>query len=100
MYNCRDKQPSDKNQEVGLISSDEGHQFLSSVQAKQRKRAFLFKLWAGSEIMSNLAVGSGVSKRCVVIQPQPLLSELISMQGAADGFLDRLWHHIEDDRLK
>ena len=86
-----------KNKGVGIISSDEGHRFLSSVQAKQKngesERAFLCKVWGGKGDYSTLSGGArGFEKTslsmCILIQPQPLLTELMSMQGA-DGFLDR-----------
>lgn len=82
---------------VGLITSDEGHRFLASVNAKQLKgeseRAFLCKLWSGKGDFVDLSSGSRGFKEtslslCLYIQPYPLLNEMASFNGM-DGFLDR-----------
>lgn len=82
---------------VGLITSDEGHRFLASVNAKQLKgeseRAYLCKLWSGKGDFVDLSSGSRGFKEtsislCLFIQPFPLMSEMASFNGM-DGFLDR-----------
>ena len=85
------------NRGLGLVTSDEGNRFLSSVQAKQAKgeseRALLCKMWNGKGDFSNLAKGGrGFTETSMslflLIQPQPLLSELQNFT-ENDGFLDR-----------
>ncbi|XP_052098935.1 uncharacterized protein LOC127733660 [Mytilus californianus] len=82
---------------VGLITTDEGHRFLASVNAKQLKgeseRSYLCKLWSGKGDFVDLSNGSRGFKRtsmslCLFIQPHPLLSEMACFTGM-DGFLDR-----------
>ncbi|VDI29833.1 Hypothetical predicted protein [Mytilus galloprovincialis] len=85
------------NQGIGLVTSDEGNHFLSSVQAKQVKgeseRALLCKMWNGKGDFSSLASGCrGFTETSMslflLIQPTPLLSEIHNFTDN-DGFLDR-----------
>ncbi|CAG2253452.1 RAD54 [Mytilus edulis] len=85
------------NQGYGIITCDEGHRFLSSVNVKQSKgegeRSLLCKMWGGKGDSSILVTGTrGFSKTsmscCLFIQPQPLLSELCQL-GGDDGLMDR-----------
>lgn len=85
------------NKGYGLITGDEGHRFLSSVNIKQNKgeaeKALLCKLWGGKGDTNALANGvrgfnSTSISAAVFIQPEPLLKELKSLIGA-DGLLDR-----------
>ena len=78
-----------------MITSDEGHMFLNSIQVKQKngeaKRAFLCKLWEGKEYFTTLSTGNRGSERtsmslCVLIQSQMMLTELCHLQGAGDLF--------------
>lgn len=82
---------------VGLITTDEGHRFLESVNAKQLKgeseRSYLCKMWSGKGDYVDLSSGSrgfkGTSmSMCLFIQPYPLMSEMSCFSGM-DGFLDR-----------
>ena len=86
-----------KNRDYGLITGDEGHRFLSSIAYKQSKgeaeRALLCKLWGGKGDSNVLSSGTRGFDRtsissCIFIQPQPFISELMSLNGE-DGLLDR-----------
>ena len=86
-----------QNKGYGLITSDEGHRFLSNVNSKQNKgeseRSLLCKMWGGKGDHATLSTGSrGFDKTsmCInlFIQPQPMLEEISHMIGS-DGFLDR-----------
>ena len=85
-----------KSNGYGMITSDEGHRFLNSIQVKQKngeaERAFLCKLWGGKGDFTTLCTGNRGFERtsmslCLLIQPQPILTELCNLQGA-DGLLD------------
>ena len=85
------------NKGYGLIVSDEGHRLLSAINAKQNRhegeRGLLSKMWGGRGDFTTLRdrdrgfMATSMSM-CVLIQPEPLLQELIGM-AANDGFLDR-----------
>lgn len=90
------KQQIDNNG-YGMVTSDEGHRFLSSVQTKQGKgegeRALLCKLWNGKGDFVTLSGGNRGFKETslslfILIQPQPFLNELGNMM-SGDGLLDR-----------
>ena len=82
----------------GLITSDEGHRFLSQLKSKITKGEsdlpFLCKLWGGKGDSSTLSNGvRGFEKKtsmsiCMAIQPDPLLHELQYFMKNG-GFLDR-----------
>ena len=85
------------NQGYGLITSDEGHRFLSQLKSKIAKGEsdlpFLCKLWGGKGDSSTLSSGvRGFEKTSMsismAIQPDPLLHELQFLM-KNDGFLDR-----------
>jgi hypothetical protein len=84
------------NNGYGMITSDEGHRFLSSVNAKQTKgeseRSNLCKMWGGRGDFTELASGSRGFKKTslsilLYIQPHPLMAELANL--TVDGFMDR-----------
>lgn len=86
-----------ENQGYGLITGDEGHRFLTSVNVKQSKgeseRSLLCKMWGGKGDFSTLVTGTrGFEKTsmscCLFIQPQPLVHELLQL-GGDDGLMDR-----------
>lgn len=86
-----------KNEGYGLITTDEGHRILASINAKQQRgeseRSSLCKMWSGKGDHIELSTGSrGFQSTsmsiCLFIQPQPLMEELAQMFGT-DGFIDR-----------
>ena len=85
------------NKGYALLTSDEGHRILASINVKQQKsegeRALLSKLWGGTgDKTVLLEKDRGFQKTafsmCILVQPGPLITELACM-GIDDGFLDR-----------
>lgn len=86
-----------QNKGYGLITSDEGHQFISSFNVKQSKgeaeKSLLCKMWGGRGDTNTLVGGdrgfkSTSMSMCLFIQPEPLITELVGLKGN-DGLLDR-----------
>lgn len=86
-----------KNEGYGLITTDEGHRIMASINAKQQRgeseRSTLCTMWSGKGDHIELSTGcrgfqSTSMSICLYIQPQPLMEELAQMCGA-DGFKDR-----------
>ena len=87
-----------ENNGYGLIVADEGHRLLSMINGKQNRsegeRGLLCKMWGGQGDFTTLrdsdrGFGATSMSMSVLIQPDPLLHELINMQ-SNDGFLDRI----------
>ena len=86
------------NKGYGLITSDEGHQFLATINLKQSKgeaeKSLLCIMWGGRGDTNTLAGGNRGFKTtsmsmCLFIQPEPLITELVGLKGN-DGLLDRM----------
>ena len=84
------------NEGYGVILSDEGHRFLSSIQTKEEmgmQRGPLYAECGVVEVITTLSSDTRGFKKTSIsvylpIQPQPLLTELLHFHGK-DGFLDR-----------
>jgi hypothetical protein len=99
-----------KNDGYSLITTDEGHRLIASIQQKQAKgdseRALLCKFWGGvGDSVALLAGNRGLNQTsmsichvCCYIQPNLLMNELTTMC-SDDGFLDRILFFVNRPAL-